>query len=240
MPRRSSTAAATPAAAPSSSPRAVGSVTSSRADSTWSRRPARAAPTPSWRSRRNRRRSSSRAETMAARLCCSRSASRRAAIVGATWSQTISSSSRSRESRRGLARPRSDPQHGHDLAAVAEVECLARAVRGPGLGDRRRVSVASALRVDQREAGRAHPERRHHAVADVRRHVGEVESLPQPGREPGQHLGRARTGRRSRGVRRRGAGVPRADAPGRRSPRRTRWHRPPDGTAGMPRSTRRG
>ena len=31
----------------------------------------------------------------------------------------------------GLARPGSDPQHGDDLAAVAEVECLARAVRRP-------------------------------------------------------------------------------------------------------------
>ena len=96
MARTSSTAVATPVAADWSRPLATGSVTRSRAVSTCRRTPASAAPTPSCRSRRSRRRSSSRAVTIAARLCWSRSESRSAATAGATWSHTMASSSASR------------------------------------------------------------------------------------------------------------------------------------------------
>ena len=99
MARTSSTAVATPVAADWSRPLATGSVTRSRAVSTCRRTPASAAPTPSCRSRRSRRRSSSRAVTIAARLCWSRSESRSAATAGATWSQTMASSSASRVGR---------------------------------------------------------------------------------------------------------------------------------------------
>ena len=110
---------------------------------------------------------------------------------GATWSQTISSSSRSRSSRRGLAGPGTDPQHGHHLTAVAEVECLGRAVRAPGLRDRRprRPRPSASRSTSDRLADRS----RSDDTTPSQTYAGtSARSSPsrRPGREPGQHLGR--------------------------------------------------
>ena len=173
MARRSSTAVATPAAADRSRPPAAGSATG----------PAPTPPGGVGRPARRRRRRGGRAAGGAApprvrsraRPGCAAAArrSRRAAIAGATWSQT-----------RPAARRHGCPAPAPRAGVTRSVPTTSPRWR---MGSRRRAGRRTARRdgadlpaIDENKRRRAEPQRLDDHRADPDGHLGEVHALTQP------------------------------------------------------------
>ncbi len=167
--------------------------TSSRADSSWKTTPLSAGPSPSCRSRRIRRRSSSRAATSRSRLSWSSSASRLVRAAVAAWRTRSPSSSSSRRDSR-LRSPRAGST-SRPTSVVA-------------VGDRQGADVGRALAVRRDQPLAAAP-------VDLDADEADPERAGDGARDRGQLLGCPR--RRSRGWRP-GRRRRRTGWPGRRGP----------------------
>ena len=157
--------------------------TCSRADSSWKTTPLRAGPSPSCRSRRIRRRSSSRATTSRSRLSWSSSASWLVrAAVAACRTRSPSSCSSRRDSR--LRRPRTgSTTRPTSCAAVVDGQ---RAHLGRCRAVRRDQSLAAGPVDLQADVGDA--EGRRHGVRDGRELLGALVGLLEGRGEAGHHV----------------------------------------------------